>query len=166
MGPLVDESFATLLLRPFRTSTTYQNLRQRPAGVFHVTDDVLQLAQAAINRLDEVPENFAAQEVPGVVLSSACRWYEFRVESLDDTQDRTEIRARVVYCGRLRDFIGFNRAKHAVIEAAILATRLHLLPREDVLSQFAALRIIVDKTSGPRDQEAFALLERYVGIRK
>ena len=36
MGPLVDESMVTLRLRPFKTSQTYQNLKVRPCGVFHV----------------------------------------------------------------------------------------------------------------------------------
>jgi hypothetical protein len=62
----------------------------------------------------------------------------------------------------LRDFFGFNRAKHAVLEAAILATRLHLLPLRDVESQLAALRVLVEKTAGPREREAFELIVRYV----
>ena len=64
--------------------------------------------------------------------------------------------------GGLRDFLGFNRAKHAVLEAAILATRIHILPREEILSEFARLKTPVDKTAGPRELEAFALLDQYV----
>jgi hypothetical protein len=52
MGPIVDETMQTLLLRPFQTSTTYRNLKRTGCGVLHVTDDVLLLAQAAINRLE------------------------------------------------------------------------------------------------------------------
>ena len=70
--------------------------------------------------------------------------------------------ARVVHSGRLRDFFGFNRAKHAVVEAAILATRIHLLPRDEILAEFARLKTPVEKTAGPQEIEAFALLERYV----
>lgn len=162
MGPIVDAEMNRLVLRPFQTSQTYRNLKRRPAGVFHVVDDVLLLAKAAVGRLDFTPETIPAQSIDGRVLSSACRWYEFEVESLDDSQERTEIVARVVQTGRLHDFFGFNRAKHAVIEAAILATRLHMLPREDVLRQFAALRSPVEKTAGPPEREAFDLLERFV----
>jgi hypothetical protein len=164
MGPIVDEPVTTLVLRPFRTSTTYANLARERCGVFHVVDDVLLLARAAIDRLTEPPETFPATAVEGRVLSSACRWYEFRVERLDDASDRTELHARVVHAGRLRDFFGFNRAKHAVLEAAILATRVHLLPREEVLQQFAALKSPVEKTAGPREREAFAMLEEYVAV--
>ncbi len=163
MGPIVEPDMAVLRLRPFRTSQTYRNLKARPRGVFHVVDDVLLLAKGAIGRIDAPPATFPAITIPdGRVIASACRWYEFTVESLDDSQERTEIVARVAHVGRLRDYFGLNRAKHAVVEAAILATRLHLLPRDDVLRQIAALRVPVEKTAGPAEREAFALLESHI----
>ena len=162
MGPIVDETMSTLRLRPFQTSQTYRNLKTVPCGVFHVVDDVLLLARAAVGLLTETPRTFAAQIVPGAVLAQACRWYEFQVEEFDDSRDRAEIVARVVHVGRLRDFFGFNRAKHAVLEAAILATRIHLIPREEILAEFARLKTLVDKTAGAEESEAFALLERFV----
>lgn len=163
MGPIVDESLTRLRLRPFRTSQTYRNLKSHPFGVFHVVDDVLLLARAAIDQFQAVPETFPAEKIRGCVLADACRWYEFEVDSLDDSRERIEIEARVVHTGRLRDFFGFNRAKHAVLEAAILATRVHLLSRDDILAEFARLQVPVDKTAGPREREAFALLHQYVG---
>jgi hypothetical protein len=166
MGPIVDETFATLILRPFRTSQTYQNLKVRPYGVFHVVDDVLHLARAAVGDLPETPANFSAERIAGRVLSSACRWYEFEVATCDDSRERTELMARVVHSGRLRDFFGFNRAKHAVLEGAILATRLHLHSPAEVRGEFERLRIIVGKTAGPQEREAFALLEHHVNRAK
>jgi beta-RFAP synthase len=163
MGPIVDAAFTSLLLRPFRTSRTYQNLKERPCGVFHVVDDVLLLARAAIGELRELPETFPAERVTGRVLSAACRWFEFEIDACDDAQERTEMRARVVHAGRLRDFFGFNRAKHAVLEAAILATRVHLIAPEKVHEEFERLQVIVQKTAGPGEREAFELLEQYVG---
>jgi hypothetical protein len=61
--------------------------------------------------------------------------------------------------------MGFNRAKHAVLEAAILATRTHLLPKDQIRDEFSRLQVIVDKTAGPREQEAMALLTQYVDSR-
>jgi len=69
---------------------------------------------------------------------------------------------RVVHRGRRREFIGFNRASHAVLEAAIYATRLHLLPRAIVESELARLQVIVDKTAGEHEHEAMALLTAHV----
>ena len=162
MGPVVDESLSTLLLRPFQSSQTYRNLKEHPEGVFHVVDDVLLLARAAIGRLQEQPPTFTASEVNGRVLQDCCRWFEFRVEELDDSQERTNIRCRVVHADRVRDFFGLNRAKHAVVEAAILATRVHILPADELRQQFESLRAPVAKTAGPREREAFSLLGDYI----
>lgn len=162
MGPIVDAGMTHFTLRPFQTSTTYANLKRNGCGVLHVTDDVLLMAQAALGRFTTLPAMTPAQFIDGSVLADACRWYEFRVASIDDSAERTVIETDVVHSGRIRDFFGFNRAKHAVLEAAILATRLHLLPLDDVRRQLATLRSPVQKTAGPQEREAFALIERYV----
>ncbi len=162
MGPIVDESMRTLLLRPFRTSTTFANLRRHGEGVFHVTDDVLLLAKAAIDRLSPAPPLVECPSVEVPRLVDTCRWYAFAVETIDDSSERTQIRARVVDQGRVRDYFGLNRAKHAVVEAAILATRIGLLPAEEILPQMEHLAVIVQKTAGAAEHEAFALLETYI----
>lgn len=162
MGPIVDEAMHALVLRPFQTSTTYANLKRHGEGVLHVTDDVLLLARAAIGALAETPETFPAEHVQGAVLRSACRWYEFRVTALDDSAERTRIKADIIHAGRLRDFFGFNRAKHAVLEAAILATRIHLLPADEILADFDRLAVPVEKTAGEAERQAYALLREYV----
>jgi hypothetical protein len=165
MGPVVDASMSSMLLRPFNTSRTYQNLKRCPQAVFHVVDDVLLISRSAIDRLEGPPETFAAQCVEGRVLADACRWYELKIVDCDDSRERCALRALVVHTGRLRDFFGFNRAKHAVLEAAILATRLHLLPTEQVIGEFRRLAVPVQKTAGPRELEAFDLLRGYVAER-
>jgi uncharacterized protein len=71
----------------------------------------------------------------------------------------------VVHRGEIREFIGFNRARHAVLEAAILATRTHLIPADEIKAEYARLQIIVDKTAGPREHEAMNLLTQYVNSR-
>ena len=161
MGPIVDVEMTTLHLRPFQTSTTYKNLKQHAEGVLHVVDDVLLLAQSAIGKLEESPEVFPAEHVRGSVLSCASRWYEFQVTELDDREERTSIHAKVVHSGRLKDFFGFNRAKHAVLEAAILATRIGILPTDEIRADFERLAIIVRKTAGEQETAAFELLQRY-----
>lgn len=158
MGPIVNETMTRLVLRPFQTSTTFQNLRQRTCGVFHVTDDVLLIAQAALHRLDAMPPTFPAESIDGRVLADCCRWYEFEVVVCDDSAERTRLEANVVRAGRVREMAGFNRARHAVLEATILATRLHLLPESEVRCQLQALSSPVEKTAGPREREAFALV--------
>ena len=100
--------------------------------------------------------------VTGQILTDACRYYEFRVVELDDREERTAIVVETVAQGRQRDFFGFNRAKHAVVEAAILATRADWLAVDEMLAEFRKLAVVVDKTGGPRERAAFTLLHRHV----
>jgi uncharacterized protein len=169
MGPWIDEAerdagrITRLVLRPFATSRTASNLVRERAGVFHITDDVLLLARVVAGRLTGEPVTRPAEAVRGRVLEGACRAWEFVIDVVDDSRERVELQGRVVAAHEGRPFIGFNRAAHAVVEAAILATRLHLLDRADVLRRYAELRVLVDKTGGGREHEAFALLARHVG---
>src|SRR5204863_491492 len=99
MGPDVEAAMARFLLRPFRTAQTYRNLKAHGEGVLHVTDDVLLLARSAVGPVDPPPVLFHAEKVRGRVLRDACRYYEFRVRSLDDREERTRIEAEVVHAG-------------------------------------------------------------------
>jgi hypothetical protein len=49
-----------------------------------------------------------------------------------------------------------------VLETAIYATRLHLLPRPFIESELARLQEIVNKTAGPQEFEAMELLATYI----
>lgn len=162
MGPLVDEKMTRLVLRPYQTSRTYQNLKRTGQGVLHVTDDVELLARAAVNCLDPLPVLLPPQGERGFVLADACRWYAFRVTALDDASERTRIECDVIEQGSIRDFFGFNRAKHAVVEAAILATRIAFLPADEIRAEFQRLAVIVEKTAGEQERRAFGFLAGYV----
>jgi hypothetical protein len=166
MGPSLDPAVGEprrFELRPFRTSQTYANLKEHGEGVLHVTDDVLLLARAAVGDLVPPPAMRPATRVRGWVLADACRFYEFRITACDDRAERTRLEAEVVHTGRLRDFFGFNRAKHAVVEAAILATRTAFLPPDEIEAEYRKLAVLAEKTGGPQEREAFAFLRAYVG---
>jgi hypothetical protein len=149
-----------LVLKPFLETTTFRNLSAGGCAVFNIVDDVLFLAQAAIGS-PQFPWH-PAERVPGAVLEAACSWYELTVDAIDATPPRSRIDTRVVHRGRGREFIGFNRAKHAVLEAAILATRVHMLPATQIKEELDRLEVLVEKTAGPREREAWTMLRRYV----
>ncbi|HEV3120640.1 MAG TPA: DUF447 domain-containing protein [Isosphaeraceae bacterium] len=161
MGPRVEPDFRRFLLRPYKTSTTFRNLKARGEGVLHVTDDVLLLAKTAVGMPVEVVTR-PAELVLGRILVGACRYFEFRVIELDEREDRATIQAESVAQGHLRDFFGWNRAKHAVVEAAILATRVDFLPLTQILSDLERLAPLVTKTGGHAEREAFGILAEHV----
>lgn len=150
----------SIVLKPFLETTTFRNLSATGVAVVNLTDDAMLFAQGAISS-PQFP-SLPAQVVPGVVLEAACSWRELEVTTIDATPPRSRIETRVVHWGTRREFIGFNRARNAILEAAILATRTHLLPAEEIRKEYARLQIVVDKTAGPREREAMELLTRYV----
>lgn len=164
MGVIVDPTFHNFVLRPFKTSTTYRNIRGSGEAVFHVMDDALLIARAAIGPVSPGPDLpiMPATHVQGVILANACRYYELKATKIIDHEDRTTIIALAIGATTVRDFVGFHRAKHAVLEAAIMATRLHLTGATAVLKEFEKLQIIIDKTGTTSEFQAMDELRQFV----
>ena len=171
MGPTIkgdgsNDQITEFILRPFRSARTYANLKQNGGkAVVHVTDDSLLFAKAAVEAIDA--DLALSKTTP--VDSTGCRrlldchrW--FAVQPIEFTEDelRATIHCTIVASGVVRPFFGFNRAKHAVIESAILATRTHLIAPEEIRIQIDRLRPWVDKTGGPQEREAFEFLTRTI----
>ena len=170
-SPVFKKDVDGFVLRPFKTSTTYANLIANPFATIHVTDDALLFARAAVSNLSKIDQAKLVHQLEGTQwwpLGDCHRWFAVQVSKVHDDELRVSMDCRVVDSSEVRPYFGFNRAKHAVIEAAILATRTHLLPVESVLSEIDRLQPLVDKTGGPDEHEGFDLLkatihERYAG---
>ena len=160
MGPEVaNPRFMThLTLKPFKESRTGSLLASQPEGVFHLTDNVLLFAQAVTGVTHKRPQMRPADTVSGFILEDACEAFEFRIENADTTGERWRLHARIQKSHLIRPFRGFNRAAHAVIEAAILFSRFHLLGAEEVQRQIESLQPLVTKTAGEQEQQAFDVI--------
>ena len=162
MGPEVgDDTFTRLALKPFRSSRTFANLRETGVAVVHVTDDVELIARSATSTIlgDGLVEPLLDRWFK---LIDCCRWFALEVESWDDDPRRPTAFCRIVHQGEQRPMFGLNRGKHAVVEAAILATRVDLLGREEVQRQLRDLAPLVAKTGGPSEHRAWRMLESFV----
>jgi hypothetical protein len=144
---------ACWVIAPFRPSTTLDNLQDNRHAVANFTDDVLIFAGCLTGRRDWPTR--PATKVPGAVLETSLAHAELAVETVTDDELRPRFRCRVVHQETHGAFRGFNRAQAAVIEAAILVSRLHLLPWDKVEQELAYLEIAVSKTAGPRERQAW-----------
>jgi uncharacterized protein len=149
-----------IVIKPFRGTRTLRNLRATGAAVVNVTDDILLFSKAALG--DPNPPTRPAASVEGAVLADACSWREVRVETIEEGSRRARVSTLVVDGGTGREFLGLNRARHAVLEASILASRVRLLPAEDINAELCRLQVVVDKTAGPREREAMEYVTRHV----
>jgi uncharacterized protein len=145
------------VLAPFRPSRTLDNLRENPCAVINHTDDVRLFAGCLTGRRDW--PTGPADKVNGAVLAGALSHQEIVVDSVEDDPVRPKFRCRIVHEAAHRPFLGFNRAQAAVIEGAILISRLDMLPADKIDREMAYLAIAIEKTAGPAEREAWRWLE-------
>ena len=151
IGVIVEAD--ALVIAPFRPSGTLDNLTARPVATVNYTDDVRVYAGCLTGRRDwpTVPAaRVACPRLAGVLAHE-----EVEVFATVPDAQRPRLRCRVVHGVTHAPFQGFNRAQAAVIEAAILVSRLGMLPREKVAREMEYLAIAVAKTAGEREREAW-----------
>jgi hypothetical protein len=144
------------IIAPFRPSTTLDNLSTLPYAVVNYTDDVRIFAGCLTGRRDW--PTTASERVPVARLECALAHAELAVMEVDPDDQRPRFHCRVVHHASHAPFAGFNRAQAAVVEAAILVSRLAMLPRQKVEAELAYLEIAVTKTAGAAEQEAWGWL--------
>ena len=152
---------------PFDATRTLRNLRLHGEAVVHLTDDVLLFVQAALGH--PRPAMRPATAIAGAVIEEVNAWREVVVTQIDadpDHPNRSRVRARVVAAGTgTRPPLGLCRARHAAVEASILASRLKWLGAEHVQAELARLQELVDKTAGPLERAAMDYVRRHVAER-
>ncbi len=145
------------VLAPFRPSPTITNLTERPFFAASAPSDVRVIAGVVTGRRDWPVVD--CEKIPGKRLAECFGHAEFEVAAIEDDETRPRYRGRMVHAENHVPFIGYNRAQAAVIEAAILSTRLHMLEPEKILTEMAYHAIAIEKTAGPAEREAWDWIE-------
>lgn len=148
------------IIAPFRPSKTLENLAAVPYAIANYTDDMLVFAGCLTGHKDwpTVP----VENCPVPRLRSALSHSVLHVESIKDDGLRPHHFCKVVSEATHAPFTGLNRAKAAVLELAILVSRLHMLPPEKIDAEIAYLMIAIEKTAGPDEHEAWSWLMQRV----
>lgn len=155
----IREQEGLTIIAPFKPSATLDNLLASRSAVVNFTDDVRVFAGALTGR-NQWPL-LAATKIKGFVLQAALAHRELALVEIREDELRPQLCFRVVHEELHGAFKGFNRAQAAVIELAILVSRLHMLRMEKIEAEIAYLEIALKKTAGEREQQAWAwLMER------
>ncbi len=179
IGPHVDDALSRWTLKPFQSSTTFINLQASSRAIFHVVDDSLLMAAAVLGlcnparplnpTLDgidskQIESMVAAVFKPeiGWVLDSSCSYYALSIEQWDVTGPRAIANCSLQCRVEKRPFWGWNRAKHSILELAIVASRVQMLERSVIDDELDRHGIIIEKTAGPRELAAWELLKRHL----
>ncbi|RKT47126.1 DUF447 domain-containing protein [Thiocapsa rosea] len=148
-----------ILVAPFRPSSTLDNVLRTRCAVINYTDDVRIFAGCLTGRTDWPLTRSERVEVPR--LADGLAHVEVELAEVEDDPLRPRLFCRPLHEANHLPFRGFNRARAAILELAILVSRLDLLPAEKIAREIDYLQIAVEKTAGPREQEAWAwLMER------
>jgi hypothetical protein len=178
IGPHVDRELRSWSVKPFQTSTTFQNFARTNRAIFHVTDDALLMAASVLgigntpapivlpphrqqHWSDRLQQRRTSIWVPekGWMLEQTCQAFALRAERWDVSAPRAHADCSMVQKWELRPFWGWNRAKHSILELAILVSRRQWLAPHEWQSESERHRVFIEKTAGTDEQEALELLQ-------
>lgn len=152
----ISEVNSYFLVKPFKPSTTYDNLKRHRQCTINYIDDVRVFAGALTGRRDW--PTLPCRRIEGAYLEQALAHSELEMTRFDDDDPRACFYGEVLTEETHAPFRGFNRAQTAVIEAAILVSRLGMLPEHKIRQEIGYLQIGIDKTAGERELEAWGWL--------
>jgi len=144
------------IILPFRPSTTLNNLLESKTAVINYCDDVRVFAGCLTGRRDWPLK--PAEKINGQVLACALAHTEVELVRVEDDETRPKLFCKAVHTANHAPFRGFNRAQYSVLEAAILISRLNMIPLEKIQAEIDYLRIGLEKTAGDRELEAWGWL--------
>jgi hypothetical protein len=144
------------IILPFKPSLTLDNLLQTKVAAINYSDDVRIFAGCLTGRRDWplLPTDC----INGNYLADALAHTEVTLERLEDDAVRPRLFCTTLHSVNHKPFQGFNRAQYAVLEAAILVSRLGRLPWDKINSELDYLRIGMEKTGGDREWQAWRWL--------
>ena len=150
-----------VVLMPFVPSMTLANILATRHAVLNIVLDTRVFAGCVTGR-KEWP-TLPTEKINGVWLACALSHVELKLESMnDDDAQRPVLRMARVHEVSHAPYVGFNRAQAAIIEGAVLVSRLHMLSAAKIDSEMAYLQIAISKTAGPEEHEAWGWLQEAV----
>jgi uncharacterized protein len=149
-----------VIISPYKPSTTLDNILATRHAVLNLTDDVRAFAGALTQRSPWIL--VAAEKIIGSRLADCLVHKELKLVKVEDDPIRPNLYLELVHESQHGSFQGFNRAQAAVIELAVLVSRLKRLPLDKITQEMTYLQIAIEKTAGPRELEAWGWLTEAV----
>ena len=146
----------TVIIAPYKPSTTLDNILATKCAVMNLADDVRVFAAALTNR--KIGELVQTNKINGFRLADCLAHVELELVELHNDDTRPHLFMQKVAEFNHKPFTGFNRAQAAVIELAVLVSRLHILPKNKIMNEIEYLKIAIDKTAGEREILAWSWL--------
>ena len=148
-----------VVISPFKPSTTLNNITENNIATINFIDDVRVFAGiVSRHKKDwELSARTDLEIVPNLTLTNT--FYNVVVNEYQEDDKRPNIICDIKNSAIIKPFLGFNRAQFSVIEAAVLLSRLGMIPMEKIDREIEYLKIGIDKTAGPHELEAWGWIQ-------
>lgn len=153
-----------VVLMPFKPSVTHDNIIATGHAVLNLLTDTRVIAGCVTGRRQW--PTLPAERIAGVRLAAALGHVELRLADVRDDAQRPVLSMARVHDASHAPFIGFNRAQAAVVEGAVLVSRLHMLADDKITTEMNYLQIAIDKTAGPAEHEAWGWLQQAIAAHR
>ena len=87
---------------------------------------------------------------------------EVVVESVKENKVRPIFKCKIINQEEHKRFEGFNRARNSLIEACILASRVKILKKKQILKELEGLKNSVEKTAGIKERKSWNLISKFI----
>ncbi len=153
-----------VVLMPFKPSTTLANILATRHAVLNLITDTRVFAGCVTGRRQW--PLLPAERIAGQRLACALHHVELQLDEHVDDAQRPVLRLARVHEAAHGPFLGLNRAQAAVVEGAVLVSRLHMLSPEKIAAEMAYLQIAIDTTAGAGEHEAWGWLRQAVAAQR
>tara|TARA_B100001123_G_C14930899_1_gene875692 strand:+ start:237 stop:776 length:540 start_codon:yes stop_codon:yes gene_type:complete len=149
-----------LIISPFVPSKTYLNLKNNPYAVINFTDDVNIFVDSLMGK-----KNFdikPIKKIKGFYLRNTLSYLQIKVIKFINNKTRPKFECKIIKKVSLGSFKGFNRAQSSIIEAAILISRINIIPMKKIKKEINYLKIAIEKTAGKKEKIAWNKLMKKI----
>jgi hypothetical protein len=145
-----------IIISPFKPSATLENIQRNKSAVINRVDDVRVFAGCLTGHKDW--SLVLTEKIKDKRLEMALSHLELSLERFEDDELRPQFYFKQIIEINHKPFQGFSRAQYAVLEAAILVSRLRMLTKEKIEQEVEYLKIAIDKTAGENEKVAWGWL--------
>ena len=84
------------------------------------------------------------------------------IESIEENKVRPIFKCKIIFKEEHKRFEGYNRARNSLIEACILASRVKILKKKQILKELEGLKNSVEKTAGIKERKSWNLISKFI----
>ena len=149
-----------ILISPYIPSKTLLNLKLTKCAVVNYTDNTNFFVNCIIG--NKKFKKKKCKNFSGFFLEDCFGYEQVKVKKIIKNKLRPTFVCEIDKSFHIKNYEGHNRAKASIIEACILASRVHLLRKNKILNELSYLSIAVEKTAGSLEKKSWKKILNYI----